>query len=91
MADFNQLGTLKQYLRMKYRADIVGLKRFADEIFCEATDTITLTGQSFEGGSHTGVINCPRGLLLQAIMETIAELDPTVAPPAPNSVVCVFR
>lgn len=76
--DYALLATLKQYLRRRYAADLVGLRRLADETFADATETVTLTSSGAEGGSHSGQITCPKGLLLQAVEEVLQELDSTV-------------
>lgn len=88
--DYNLLGTIRDYLRMKYATDVTGLRRLADETFAAATETVTLTSGSFEGGSHAGVMNCPKGLLLQAIMDVLKELDATI-PRAPIAAVFLSR
>lgn len=85
-------ATLQTYLRIKYRGDPTGLRRLADETFAEATETVTLTANSHEGGSASGVINCPKGLLLEAIMDVLAEIDPAArAAKGSNRSICVFR
>lgn len=76
--DYALLPTLKQYLRRTYASDLVGLRRLADETFRDATETVTLTSLSAEGGSQSGQVSCPKGLLLQAIEEVLQELDPTI-------------
>lgn len=91
-ADYNQLATIKSYLLMTYSGaeGIATLKALATSTFAAATETVVLTTLSFEGGSGSGEMNCPKGLLLQAIMEVLQQLDPTI-PRTPNSAICVFR
>ena len=77
-ADHNLLRTLCQYLRRKYATNLTGLRALADTTFAAATgDTVTLTALSAEGGSQSGEITCPRGLLLEAIETVLLELDTT--------------
>jgi hypothetical protein len=76
-ADYNLQAALKSYLRRKYAADITGLRKEADRVFAEATETVTLTSLSAEGGSQAGAITCPKGLLLLILEELITELDVT--------------
>lgn len=78
---------LKLKLRRKYASDLVGLKRLSDEIFSQVTEQVTITQQTFEGGSSTGSITCPRSTLLLAIEEIIQEIDPTAVRPSNASVV----
>lgn len=85
-SDFSLQAALKPRLRRRYAQDLVGLKMLADHTWAEATDTVTLTSLSAEGGSQSGSITCPKGLLLLVIEELIAELDPTAHQPANFSV-----
>lgn len=72
------ISTAKLYLRRKYATNLTGLKQLAEKIADEALgDAVTLTGQSFEGGSHTGQLVFPRIDYLRAIEETIRFLDTT--------------
>jgi hypothetical protein len=88
--EYNLQAALRSYLRRRYATDLTGLRRLADETFVAATDTVTLTSLSAEGGSHAGSITCPKGLLLLVIEDLIAELDPT-APRASNAAVFLSR
>lgn len=82
-----QIQTAKRYLRRKYPVDqLPQLKTLADTTFAEATDTVTLTSNSFEGGSASGEITFDKTVLLTAIEELIAEVDPTAPEEAPSSV-----
>lgn len=76
-ADHALLRTLAQYLRRKYATNVTGLRALADTTFAAATETVTLTSLSSEGGSQSGEITCPRGLLLEAIETVLLELDST--------------
>jgi hypothetical protein len=72
------ISTAKRYLRRKYATDLPGLRALAETVAGEALgDSVTLTGQSFEGGSHTGQLVFPRIDYLGAIEQVIAELDTT--------------
>lgn len=87
MDSASNLATAKQYLRRKFSDNLPALKALADQVAGEALgESVTLTGQTFEGGSHTGVLTFPRMDYLRAIESLIAELDPTV-PVAPPRVV----
>jgi hypothetical protein len=90
-ADYNLQSALRSYLRRKFATDLTGLRRLADDTFCAATDTVTLTSLGFEGGSQSGQITCPKGLLLGVIESLIAELDPTAPAPAPIAAVMLSR
>lgn len=72
---------LEKYLRRRYATNLAGLKALADKYWADTSeDTVTITGQSFEGGQANGMITCPRGLLLDVVEDLIAELDPDNAP-----------
>ena len=82
----------KQYLRRTYASDVPGLRALAEQLVKELSDTVTITSQSFEGGSHSGQITMPPGLKLQAVEELIAELDAAgTVPRAPRSSVVYFK
>ncbi|AKC83775.1 hypothetical protein IMCC26134_15105 [Verrucomicrobia bacterium IMCC26134] len=89
-ADYNLLATLRQYLRRKYASNLTGLRAMADTTFASATETVTLTSLSAEGGSHSGEITCPKGLLLEAIESILLELDDT-APRASSCAAFTMR
>ncbi len=76
--DFSLKNALRRYLRRKHGRNLTELKRLADDTFAQATDTVTLTSLAAEGGSQSGQITCPKGLLLDVLEELIAELDSTV-------------
>lgn len=67
----------KQYLRRTFATNLPGLRTLADTFAAELADSVTITSQSFEGGSHAGQITMPVGLKLQAVEEILVELDST--------------
>lgn len=86
------ISTAKRYLRRKYATDLVGLKRLADQVASEALgDAVTLTGQSAEGASHTGVLVFARIDYLAAIEQVIAEIDPDATPSPAESSTAYYR
>lgn len=89
-ADPNLSSALQQYLRRTYASNLNGLRVLAEQTFAQATEAVTITQQSFEGGASTGTITCPRAVLLQAIEDVLLELDDT-APRPSRSAVCYFR
>lgn len=88
--DPNLQRALKSYLRRHYASDLNGLRRQAESVWQQATESVTITTHSFVDGSASGEITCPRGVLLAAIEDVLAELDPT-APRASIAAVCYFR
>jgi hypothetical protein len=84
MDDASRIETAKRYLRRKYATDLLGLRALADSVAECATDAVTLTGQSFEGGSHSGAVTFEPMAYLTAIEDVLAELDDTVPPPPPD-------
>jgi hypothetical protein len=86
------IATAKLYLRRKYAENLTGLKQLAAQIADEALgDAVTLTGQSFEGGSHTGQLVFPRIDYLRAIEETIRYLSPTQTFDPASATTALFR
>lgn len=71
--DRSKVEYAKKYLRRKYAGNNAGLATLADEVFAEATDTVTLTGTSFEGGSGSGQITFEKALLGAAVEEVLEE------------------
>lgn len=86
MDDAAKLEVAKQYLRRKYAADVPGLKTLADRIAESAFRAVTITGQTFEGGSAQGQITFDKLAYLGAVEALIAELDPDNTPTAPAAV-----
>lgn len=76
----SRISTAKDYLRRKYAVDPAGLRALMDNVAVEATDDVIITGQSFEGGSHTGQLTFERMAYLRAIMDVLDEVDPDNAP-----------
>lgn len=57
------------------------LKTLAAATWDEATDTVTLTTNSYEGGSASGTLTFEKATLGLAIERLIGELDPTEVKP----------
>ena len=85
MDDAERIETVKRHLRRTYRADVAGLRALADKVFAAgATDAVTITGQTFEGGSAQGTVTFEPLAYLRAINEVLAELDDTEPLESPN-------
>jgi hypothetical protein len=86
LSDRTKIDAAKAHLRREYSDNAEGLaalKQLARDAFSEATDTVTLTSTSFEGGAGSGQITFDKMILLVALNELIAERDSTyVAPTA---------
>jgi hypothetical protein len=92
MPDAHLRPAIEKYIRRKYAADLQGLKKLADQYWADATsDQVTLTTQSFDGGSASGAITCPRSLLLDVVEDLIAELDDTAPAPRPSAAYIRFK
>jgi len=79
--DASKIETIKQYLRVKHGTGataIAILRQLMDQLAGEATDSVTLTGGTFEGGQHTGQVNFPKIMYLQCVLSRLSELDPTI-------------
>ncbi len=86
------IANAKKYLRRKYAADLTGLRALADTVATEALgDAVTLTGQSFEGASHSGQLVFPRIDYLAAIEDVIRELDTALVASPAEATRAVFR
>lgn len=84
MTSAERILAAKKYLRRKYVEDVAGLKALAETIASGAFEFVTITGNSYEGGSANGQISFEPLEYLSAIEDIIAELDPDGVPaPAP--------
>lgn len=74
-----------RYLWRKYKPrgaeGVSELKTLADEVFAEASETVTITGTSYEGGSANGSITFDKAILGRAIEKLLEALDPDYLPP----------
>lgn len=75
----------KQYLRRTFATNVPGLRALADQFAAELADSVTITSQAFEGGSHSGQITMPPSLRLKAVEEIIVELDTAGTAPRPTT------
>ena len=80
----------KKYLRRKFAGNLPALTARADELAACADEVVTITQQSFEGGSHAGQITMPRLVALNLVEDLIAEMS-TTAPRPCNTAVAYFR
>jgi hypothetical protein len=62
--------------------NLVALKELAATTFSSATDLITITSGTFEGGQGTGVVTFEKVILGLAIEKLLAEFDPDYDAPA---------
>lgn len=77
MTDAAKIAYVKSYLRRT--ATLLQLRAIADQVFACATETVTLTANSFEGGASSGQVTFEKALLGTAVEELIREMDPAVA------------
>jgi hypothetical protein len=81
-----KLAYARLYIQRTYPLNDAGklaaLKTLANQCFEGATDTVTITSASSEGGQASGVISFEKVILAKAIEEWLAVIDPAyVAPP----------
>jgi hypothetical protein len=88
--DASRIATAKQYLRRTYADNINGLKALAAQVAESAFSAVTITGQTFEGGSAQGTVTFEKMAYLTAVEAVIAELD-TTAPRPSIAAVAYFR
>lgn len=74
-SDFEKISGVKNYLaRTK---SVEELKAIADSVFTAATEEVTITGTSADGGSANGEITFPKWLYLKVLEELIGANDDT--------------
>lgn len=84
MDDTAKLQTVTDYLRLAYAANVNGLRTKIQEVAQNsALAFVTITGDSFEGGSNHGELTLHPLLFLRGAMDVLAELDPASVPTPP--------
>lgn len=68
--DHHKVSGIKSYLRYKSLAELQAL---SDSIFASATEEVTITGTSAEGGSANGEVVFPKWLYLECVMDVRKE------------------
>lgn len=68
--DHAKVSGIKSYLRYK---SLDELQDLSDSIFSAATEDVTITGTSAEGGSANGEVTFPKWLYLEAVMDVRKE------------------
>jgi len=68
--DHDKFSGIKSYLRYYSLAD---LRDLADQVFASATEEVTITGTSADGGSANGEVTFPKWLYLEVIMDVRRE------------------
>lgn len=68
--DHHKVSGIKSYLRYKSLAELQAL---ADNIFAEASESVTITGTSAEGGSANGEVAFPKWVYLECVMDVRKE------------------
>jgi hypothetical protein len=68
--DHAKISGIKSYLRFK---SLEELQALSDSIFSAATEEVTITGTSAEGGSANGEVTLPKWLYLEAVMDVRKE------------------
>jgi hypothetical protein len=68
--DHQKVSGIKSYLRYK---SLEELQDLSDSIFSSATEEVTITGTSADGGSANGEVAFPKWLYLEAVMDVRKE------------------
>lgn len=79
----DQVAEFKRVYRRRYRNDLQGLRAEADRLEREISD-VTITQQSFEGGSASGVHTRASLSRLRACNDLLAEFDDDEPLDTPN-------
>lgn len=69
-SEHDKVSGIKSYLRYKSVEELAAL---SDAIFASATEEVTITGTSAEGGSANGEVAFPKWLYLEAVMDVRKE------------------
>jgi hypothetical protein len=76
-----KIETFKEWLRVKYANDLLGLRKLIDVLGSgEASDSIVITSHQFVDGSSSGQMVLEPMVKLRAALEVLRELDPDNAP-----------
>lgn len=75
MTSGERILAAKKYLRRKYANDLPGLKALAESVADGAFDAVTITGNSYEGGSASGQVSFEPLEYLSAVEDIIEEMD----------------
>jgi hypothetical protein len=68
--DHQKISGIKSFLRFKGLAELQDL---SETIYTAATEEVTITGTSAEGGSANGEVTLPKWLYLEAVMDVRKE------------------
>lgn len=90
MDDNAKLLACVQYLRRVYYVgadawNLAALKALATTAFAEASKTVTIIGTNSEIGGASAQVTFDKMLLLSAIEQLLAEVDPAAPPPGAPS------
>ena len=81
MDEASQIETYKEWLRLKYQGDVVGLRRYIATLGeGEASESLLINSMSFEGEQTAGQIVLAPMVKLRAALDVLREIDPDNAP-----------
>ncbi|HSV73475.1 MAG TPA: hypothetical protein VLH79_06925 [Chthonomonadales bacterium] len=81
MDEAAKIETFKEWLRVRYAGDVVGLRRYVQALGDgSAADSVVITSQSFVDGSAAGQLVLEPLARLRAALDVLRELDPDNAP-----------
>lgn len=89
MDDAAKFYACLQYLRRtNYTAgvwNVAAIQAIATAAYAEATTQVTLISTSSDLGTVTGQVTFDKAILLAAVENLLAEVDPNAPPPAPTT------
>jgi hypothetical protein len=83
MTDADKILICRRFLRGEYKDRLAELKTLYQTTFATATEEVTLTSTSFEGGMTGGQMKFDKMILLAAIGDLLADVDPDALPEHP--------
>lgn len=84
MDDESRIRLFEDVYRRRYRNDLPGLQRLINALVTEASESVVITQQGFEGGQATGQVTNEASIRLRAALNVQAELDPDTVPDEPD-------
>lgn len=85
MDDESRIRLFEDVYRRKYRYDLPGLQTLINDLTTEASESVVIVQQGFEGGQATGQMTNEPSIRLRAALNVQAELDPDSVPDEPDS------
>jgi len=81
MDDAGKIETFKEWLRVRYADDLIGLRKYVRDLGDgSASDSVVITSHGFVDGTAAGQLVLEPLTKLRAALDVLRELDPDNAP-----------